>query len=213
MPTVTSGKFKIRINKEVSSKSKVTKKGKEDYAVRYVELTQDCIYIYSDKKFTVLYGEFFLRNISEIKQLDEENAANYEYSLLHHSTDEEATEKTNDDVEHTKDTEIHINFDSRYHKDEWISRIKIWKRREHPVYNQVHATYSDLDMADHLFPFRRFKKGMGVLTDPWMDDQASKLHKWVENVVNAVITRMSPEGASEQDAASEKNKSLETPRV
>ena len=212
-PRVTSGSFKIRINKQISSKTKKEKKGKDDYSKRYVELTQDCLYIYSDKDFSVLYGEFFLRNISDIKEVKEDLDTNYEYSLLHHSTDAEATAKDPEDLEHTMDTEIHINFDNRYHRDEWVSRIKIWKRREHPVYNQVHATYSDTDMAAHLFKFKRFKKGMGVLTDPWMDDQAEKLHKWAAKVVTAVITRMSPEGASQQDSAAEQSKAGETPRL
>ena len=53
---------------------------------------------------------------------------------------------------------------------------------------------------------------MGVITDPWLDDQAAKLHVWIEKVVQAVITRQSPEGAAGQDEQSEKNKAVGTPR-
>ena len=45
-----------------------------------------------------------------------------------------------------------------------------------------------------------------------LDAEMFKLNKWIENVVNAVITRMSPEGASKQDEAAEARKE-DTPRM
>ena len=219
---VASGSFKVKVkqltgtakkdSKKKTVPKKEEKKGKQVYSTRYVQLTQDCIYIYSDKEFSVLYGEYYLRNISKIEAMVKKEVKNYEYFFLHHKTDEENTAKDSSVAEHTHNSEIHIDFGDRYHKDDWLQKIKLWKRREHPIYNQVHMTYSDVDMASHLFPFKRFKKGMGVLSDPWLDEQAEKLNKWIEHVVNAVITRMSPDGASKQDEAAESRKE-DTPRL
>ena len=44
------------------------------------------------------------------------------------------------------------------------------------------------------------------------EDQADKLNKWVKAVVQAVIMRMTPEGAAKQDEAASENKTMETPR-
>jgi hypothetical protein len=209
-PEVLRGAFKIRKTKVMDNAGNVVKRSKEQFRKKFIQLTHDCIYQYADKELTILEGEFFLRNIEDLreKKVPDEK---WNYAFTHKATDDKDPEDLNGQ-ENVIDTTIEFNFASMYEKDTWLSRIKMWKRREHPVYHQQHSTISDTDLAEHLFPFRRFKKGRKQLDDHWLEEQSDKLNEWVKAVVKAVITRMTPEGAAKQDEAANENKTMETPR-
>lgn len=197
---VTEGRFEVRLIVEGKS---------QGFREKFIVLTDDSLCVFADKAHKVSEGRFYLRNISSISPI-EETANPLDYTFLHHETNVGKKTLTGEEVTH--DTEIGIMFRDNFHRDWWLSAIKRLRRLVHPVYNQVHITLSDEDLASHHVPFSYFQEGMAQLDDAWMDKQAERLGTWADEVVNAVVERMTPTGAALQDERSLSFASMRTPR-